>query len=399
MITKKIAKMKKNTTLHIKSIYILLFSMLLLSCSNNKQQKKASIQKIPVVKVLQRDVPIYSWYVGQIYGAKDIPIRARVEGFLESIEFKEGSKVTKGQLLYTIDPQSLEAASNVQKSKVAEAQTHLAKARADLDRIKPLAESKAVSQSDLDASQAAYDAALSSLRAAKANLRSSDINLSYTQVLSPIDGIIGKTNARVGEFVGREPNPVILNTVSEISSVIVKFSITEAQFIKLSRSYRERIKEGTLKEDEKSGVQLQLADESIYKHKGKIDFVDRNIDQNTGSILVQASFPNPDRLLRPGLYSKVRVLTDIKYDAIVIPQRCIMELQGQYSVYVVNDSNKVETRMINLSYKAGDLAAVTEGLTVGDRVVIDALQKVRSGIKVSPIDTVFQSKVFKLKTE
>ncbi len=388
--------MEKSQIYRISSFIII--AVLLLGC-NNKQQKKAPIQEIPVVKVIQRDVPIFSWYVGQIYGAKDIPIRARVEGFLESIEFQEGSKVTKGQLLYTIDPQSLEAASNVQKSKVAEAQTNLAKARADLDRIKPLAESNAVSQSDLDASQAAYDAALASLRAAKANLKSSDINLSYTQVLSPIDGIIGKTNARVGEFVGRDPNPVILNTVSEISSVIVKFSITEAQFIKLSRSYRERIKEGSLREDEKRGVQLQLADESIYDYEGKIDFIDRNIDQNTGSILVQASFPNHDRLLRPGLYSKVRVQTDMKYDALIIPQRCIMELKGQYSVYVVADSNMVETRKIDVAYKAGDLAAVTEGLKVGDKVVIDALQKVRNGLKISPIDTVFQSKVFKLKTE
>lgn len=372
--------------------------MLLVNCSNQQQQKEAPIQEIPVIKVIKRDVPIYSWYVGQIYGAKDIPIRARVEGFLESMEFKEGSRVTKGQLLYTIDPQSLQAASNVEKSKVAEAQTNLAKARADLDRIKPLAESKAVSQSDLDASQAAYDAALASLRAAKANLKSSDINLSYTQVLSPIDGIIGKTNARVGEFVGRDPNPVILNTVSEISSIIVKFSITEGQFISLARRYSNSEKDKK-QVREPTTVQLQLADESIYEYEGKIDFVDRSIDQNTGSILVQASFPNPDKLLRPGLYSKVKVQTDTEYDAIIIPQRCIMELQGQYSVYVVNDSNMVETRKIDVAYKAGDLAAITEGLIVGDRIVIDALQKVRNGINISPIDTVFQSKVFKLKTE
>ena len=372
--------------------------MLLVNCSNQQQQKNAPIQKIPVIKVIEHDVPIYSWYVGQIYGAKDIPIRARVEGFLESIDFQEGSKVTKGQLLYTIDPQSLEAASNAQKSKVAEAQTNLVKARADLDRIKPLAESKAVSQSDLDASQAAYDAALASVRAAKANLRSSDINLSYTRVLSPIDGVIGKTNARVGEFVGRDPNPVILNTVSEISTVIVKFSITEAQYIKLARRIHNNRKNGE-EEIEPTTVQLQLADESMYAYDGNVDFIDRNIDQNTGSIMVQASFPNPDRLLRPGLYSKVKVRTDIKRNAKIIPQRCIMELQGQFSVFIVTDSNIVENRIIKVAYKSGDLAAITEGLNIGDRIVIDALQKVRGGLEISPIDTVFQSKVFKLKTE
>ncbi len=388
--------MKKQTILHIKSIFVLLLSMLLFNCSNNQQQKEVPIQKIPVVKVIVHDVPIYSSYVGQIYGKKDIPIRARVEGFLESIDFQEGSKVTKGQLLYTIDPQSLEAASNAQKSKVAEAQTNLSKARADLDRIKPLAESKAVSQSDLDAAQAAYDAALANLKAAKSNLRSSNINLSYTKVLSPIDGIIGKTEAQVGEFVGKDPNPVILNTVSQIDSIIVKFSITEAQYITFARRFGNK-KKNNIDVNGHTGVELQLADESIYKYNGKIDFIDRNIDQNTGSILIQATFPNPERLLRPGLYSKVKVQTDMKRNAIVIPQRCIMEMQGQFSVFVVTDSNKIVMRHITVAYKSGDLAAITEGLEPDERIVIDALQKVRAGMTIVPIDTVFQSKVFKLK--
>ncbi len=384
------------------STFLVFFGIVFIvaSCSQKKQKQKViPVLEIPVVEVIKHDVPIYNWYVGQIHGAKDIPIRARVEGFLESMDFQEGSRVTKGQLLYTIDPQSLEAASNAEKSKVAEAQTNLSKAQADLDRIKPLAESKAVSQSDLDAAQAAYDAALSSLRAAKSNLRSSDINLSYTKVKSPIDGIIGKTNARVGEFVGREPNPVILNTVSEIETVIVKFSITEAQFIEISRRHRKNVKAGKVQEEEYPGIELQLADESMYEYTGTIDFVDRNIDQNTGSILVQASFPNTDRLLRPGFYSKVKVLTDMKRDAIIVPQRCIMELQGKYSVFVISDSNTVVNRNIEIAYKAGDLAAVTNGLNVGDKVVIDALQKVRGGQTVKPVVTAFKSQAFNLNEE
>jgi membrane fusion protein (multidrug efflux system) len=367
------------------------------SCGNDKKQGPPPKQKIPVVKVVKRDVPIYTEYVGQIYGQKDIPIRARVEGFLESIEFQEGSKVKKGQLLYTIDPQSLEAATNAQKSQVTAAQTALSKARADLDRIKPLAEANAVSKSDLDAAQAAYDAAVADLNAAKSNLRSSHIDLSYTQVKSPIDGIIGKTMARVGEFVGREPNPVILNTVSKTDTIIVKFSVTEAEYIRFAKRHIQKKKNGEISQNYKTEVQLQLADESFYEHKGHIDFVDRNIDESTGSILVQASFPNPDGLLRPGLYSKVKVLTDILRDAIVIPQRCVMELQGQNSVFVINDSNKVERRPITLGYKAGDLAAVTEGLKENERIVIDALQKVRNDMVIEPYDTVFVSRVFKFK--
>ena len=385
--------MKKNYFNLVLLMSILTFG--LLSCGTEQAQEQA-IQEIPVIKVIRHDVPIYSEYVGQIYGQKDIPIRARVEGFLETIDFKEGSKVDKGQLLYTIDPQSLAAASNAQKSQVTAAQTELSKARADLDRIKPLAATNAVSQSDLDAAQAAYDNAIASLNAAKANLKSSNIDLSYTKVLSPITGVIGKTMARVGEFVGKNPNPVILNTVSKTDTIIVKFSVTEAQFLTIAKRRIEKFNKGEITEKGKENlpVQLKLADESIYSHPGKIDFVDRNIDENTGSILVQASFPNPNGLLRPGMYSKISVQTDLAKNAIIIPQRCIIELQGQYSVFVVNDSNKVVSRTIVLAYKSGDLAAISSGLEPGEIIVIDALQKVHTNMIINPKDTTFTSKVF-----
>ncbi len=377
---------------------LLLISLFFMSsCNDDKKQGPTPLQEIPVVKVIKMDVPIFNSYVGQIYGKKDIPIRARVEGFLESIDFKEGSRVKKGQLLYTIDPQSLEAASNAQKSQVTAAQTELSKARSDLDRIKPLAEANAISQSDLDAAQAAYDAAVANLNAAKANLKSSNIDLSYTQVRSPIDGIIGKTNARVGEFVGKDPNPVILNTVSETDTMIVKFYVTESQYLKIAKRNIERRKAGELREGENPPVELELADGSTYNNSGKIDFINRNIDQNTGSILVQASFPNPDGLLRPGLYSKVKAQTDFVRNAIIIPQRCIVELQGQFSVFIVNDSNKIESRTIKIAVKSGDLAAISEGLSPDERIVIDALQKVNDGMTIIPLDTVFKSKVYPIK--
>ncbi len=386
--------MKKN---YFKIVMIMSFVALVLSSCNDEEVKQQTPQEIPVVKVIKHDVPIFSEYVGQVYGQKDIPIRARVEGFLESIEFQEGSRVEKGQLLYTIDPQSLAAASNAQKSQVTAAQTELSKARADLDRIKPLAATNAVSKSDLDAAQAAYDNAMANLNAAKSNLKSSNIDLSYTQVKSPITGVIGKTMARVGEFVGKDPNPVILNTVSKTDTIIVKFSVTEAQFLTIAKRRIEKINTGEIKDHYDHadlGVQLMLADESIYDFPGKIDFVDRNIDENTGSILVQASFPNPNGLLRPGMYSKVNVQTDMAKNAIIIPQRCVIELQGQYTVFIVNDSNKVVSRPITIAYKSGDLAAISEGLEQGERIVIDALQKVQTGTLINPKDTTFTSKTF-----
>lgn len=373
-------------------LILLVFFVLFVTSCNQKQQK-APVPEIPVIEVIQKDVPIYEEFVGEIFGEKDIPIRARVEGFLEGIHFEEGFKVNRGQLLYTIDPKPLEARVNAQQSHVAEAETMLAKAKSDLDRYKPLAEKNAVSKSDLDAAQAQYDAALSSLEAAKANLKSAQIELGYTKIYSPLTGIIGKTQAKVGDFVGRDPNPVILNVVSKTDHVKVIFFITEADYLELFREVSETGQVKRAKQREEGALELILADGSVYNHKGRVDFIDRGIDATTGSVLVQANFPNPDFMLRPGLFAKVKVEMDRITDAILVPQRCVMELQGQYSVYIINDSSKVEARQIKTGEKIGDLWLVNEGLNAGEKIVIDALQKVRTDMVVNPALTEFQSQI------
>ena len=386
----------------IKLSQLLILSILLIilvaGCTENKNVE-TRIQEINVVEVQQKDIPIYREFVGEIFGNKDIPIRARVDGVLEGIYFEEGFKVKKGQLLYAIDPQQQESRVNAQKSKVAEAETVLAKAKSDLDRYLPLAEQNAVSKSDLDAKQAQYDAALSSLEAAKANLKSAEIELGYTKILSPINGIIGKTKAKVGDYVGRDPNPVILNTVSETDEVRVNFYLTETDYLQIFRRIvEERNITGKIREtkndisNENRTIELLLSDGSTYEYKGTVDFIDRGVDPSTGTILVECLFPNPDLILRPGLYAKVKVKMEDRTDAILIPQRCVMELQGQYSVYVVNAENKIEARQIAPGQKVGDYLLVNEGLQPGEKIVIDALQKVRSEMEISPVVTEFQSK-------
>lgn len=371
------------------------FFLLFTSCKEKTQVGPPPPPEIQVVEVIQKDVPLFKEFVGQVYGQKDIPIRARVEGFLEGIHFKEGLMVKKGQLLYSIDPIPFQAKVNSQKSKLAEAETMLVKARNDLNRIRPLAEKNAVSKSDLDAAQAEYDAALSSVAAAKANLRSAEIELGYTTIKSPITGMIGRTLARVGDFVGREPNPVILNTVSKTDSVRVTFFLTESEYLFISRKFQNEIKKEArrkLKEEEKSKLELILSDGSVYNHAGTTDFIDRSVDANTGSILVQATFPNPDFLLRPGLYAKVKVNLETVKGALLVPQRCVMELQGQYSVYIVNAENKIESRHIIPGERFGDLWLIKEGLKPGDKVVLEGLQKVSEGMEIKPAITVFKSK-------
>jgi membrane fusion protein (multidrug efflux system) len=392
----KYLKMNKLKSVSHKFGLMLFLLVIIASCSE-KQAAQAPIQEISVVEAIQKEVPVYKEFVAEVYGEKDIPIRARVEGMLEGMHFDEGFPVKKGQLLYSIDPKPLQARVNSMQSHVAEAETNLAKAKSDLDRYKPLAEINAVAQSDLDAKQAQYDAAISSLNAAKSNLESTKIELGYTKIYSPITGIIGKTKAKVGDFVGRDPNPVILNVVSETNNVKVNFFITESEYLQV---FRERSKERErenlktyerIKQESKKNLQLILSDGSLYNYKGSVDFVDRGVDATTGSILVQANFENPEFLLRPGLFAKVKVEMQMIPDAILVPQRCVIELQGKYSVFVVNDSSKVEARQIETGHKIDDYITVSEGLKAGEKVVIDALQKVQSGMAVKPNLIEFQS--------
>ncbi len=384
--------MKNLSIFMLKLCLSLLITFSIFSCAE-KEKQVAGPQEITVVKVEQKDVPIYKEFVGQVYGYSDIPIRARVSGFLEGIHFSEGLPVSKGQLLYTIDPEPFQAQVAASESQLAEAKTGLAKAKSDLNRIEPLAKINAVSQSDLDAALAEYDASLAYVNAMKANLHFSKINLSYCWMESPLNGVIGKTKARVGEFVGMDPNPVILNTVSTIDTVRVEFFLTEANYIALAREYESVKEEYSLADREKrSNLSLILADGSRFKYKGYVNFINREVDPETGSLLVESTFPNPDKLLKPGQYAKVVVkMTDAK-DALLIPQRCVSELQGQYSVFIVDGDNKIQNKQVKIGEQVGDMQIIKSGLTITDKVVIDALQKVRSDMTVVPKVIDFESK-------
>jgi membrane fusion protein (multidrug efflux system) len=379
----------------MKKYPILLIALVFLYSCGEKTPKQAPPPDIAVVEVIQDSVAIKKDFVGQIYGEVDIPIRARVSGFLEGIHFWEGFRVNKGQLLYTIDQQPFEAEVARQMSVLAEAKTKLVKAESDLNRYKPLAEINAVAQSELDAAQAQYDAALSYVDAANASVQLARINLGYCRMYSPIDGVIGKTKAKVGEFVGQDPNPVILNTVSQIGNVRVEFFLSESDFLALSRERVENLRKMADKskvETQKGTLELILADGLVFDQKGSVDFLDREVDPNTGAILIQASFPNPDNILRPGLFARVRAVMDRITDAILVPQKCITEIQGTYSVYKVDADNKIVFQPVTIGERLGDMWIIEEGLQKGDRVVLEGLQFVREGVVVNPVLTRFESK-------
>lgn len=378
----------------MKKIYLLfLSSAFLFSCAKGDKQQAMPPQSFEVYEIHTESVPLYEEFVGQVYGEKDIPIRARVEGFLTGIHFKEGQRVTEGQLLYSIDPEPFREKVVAEKSKVSEAQTVLVQSESDLRRIEPLAAMAAVSQQELDMAVSKRDAAQSSLEAAKANLNIAKINLGYCKMYAPIEGIIGKTNAREGEFVGRDPNPVILNTVSQLRNIRFQFFLSENDYLKIAREYIERTETKIERSDSADvGLRLILADGKEFPEDGKIDFIDRNIDASTGSILIQATFPNPDRLIRPGQFARIRVEFSRADNAILIPQKCALELQGQYSVYVVNAENKLENRQIRVGETVGEFYLVREGLNSGEKILMEGLQRARQDLEIIPNVTEFQSK-------
>ena len=374
------------------SILIIVVSLFVFTSCKEKEAPVLPPQKINVYQVVPKTVPIYEEFVGQIYGEKDIPIRARVDGYIEGIHFEEGSRVKKGDLLYVIDPAPFVEAVVAKQSMVAQAKTMLAQTESDLKRIKPLAAIDAVSQRELDMAQAQRDAAVSSLDAAKADLNVANINFSYTKIVSPIDGVIGRTLAREGEYVGKDPNPVILNTVSNIESIRVQFFLSENEYLRAARSYADESKNKIQRNKDVVEVQLILSDGSLYDQIGKIDFIDRNVDSSTGTILLQASFPNPKGIIRPGQFARVKLkIMDVK-DAIIIPQKCLTELQGQYSVLVVNAENKVETVQVTIGEKIPGFTIIKDGLKSGDQLILEGLQKARPGMEVIPVVTEYENK-------
>lgn len=342
---------------------------------------------VKVVEVLQADVPVNQEFVGQVYGMFDISIRSRVEGFLEGIHFEEGRRVKKGQLLYTIDPQPFVAKVNGFKGQLAEANTMLVKAESDLVRIEPLAKINAVSQSDLDAAIAQRDAAQASVEAARAALESSQIELGYTRIYSPIDGVIGMTEAYPGDYVGRGFGEAVLNEVSRIDTVRVNFHLPEELYLELVRPFLEsRDSVRIQRSEDQQGLTLILSDGTEYPEQGKLLFVNRQVDATTGTILIQATFPNPSLVLRPGQFARIKATIDVHENGLLIPQRCVKELQGNYSVFVVNQDNTLEFREIEVgSTYATSYYLVTSGLSPGDQVVYEGLQMVRSGSKVNPL--------------
>lgn len=364
---------------------VLLAGAVILAGCSADEQAPAAVMSIGVVEVEQRDTRITQEFVGQTRGSTDIPIRARVEGFLESRNFREGGEVEEGQLLYTIDARPFLAKVVEAEGRLAESRTMLAKSRADLARIRPLAEMKAVSQQDLDAAVAQRDASLGSVKASEAQLELANIELGYASIHSPINGYIGISQAEVGEFVGSPPNPVVLNYVSLTDPIRVRFSINERDFLRLSRELSARRSQQGEKpsgEETRNSVELILADGSLHDHLGKVVATDAAMNPQTGTFMLEADFPNPDAIVIAGQFARVRIVIDVLKDALLIPQRAISELQGTFRVFVVGDDGAVKLTAVELGPQVGPMVVIESGLAAGEKVAVEGLLRLREGMMV-----------------
>ncbi len=334
--------------------------------------------QIPVVEVIERDQPITLEMVGQTLGSSDIPIRARVEGVLDSIHFVEGRAVAKDDLLYTIDPRPFQAKVVEAQGRLAEARTLLAKSNADLNRIRPLAEMKAVSQQDLDGAVAQYEAAIGSVTAVQAQLEQVEIELGYTRIHSPIEGRIGLSKAKVGEFVGQAPNPVVLNFVSQTDPIRVRFAIDERRYLMFARQLR-FADEG----QETAGARLKmiLADGTVHEYEGHTVATDAAVNPTTGTFTLEADFPNPDNVIVAGQFGRVRAVVETRRNALLIPQRCISELQGKFRVFALTPDGRVQLRDVQPGPRIGSLQIIESGLEPGERVALEGAL-LKDGMKV-----------------
>jgi len=371
----------------IRPFLALIATVLSVAACEQEAPREAPPLEVAVLKVEARDIPLYLDMVGQTQGSVDIPIRARVDGVLEEMHFLEGRPVTKGQLLYVIDSRPYQSQVAEAEGRLAQARTGLAKASSDLDRIRPLAEMDAVSKQDLDGAIAQFEAAEGAMQAAIAQVDQAEIQLSYTRIKAPVAGLIGITRAKVGEYVGRSPNPVVLNVVSRTDPIRVRFSINEREYLQFSRRLASEMRNIDTKDATDAELQLILADSTIHPQRGRIVTFNAAIDPTTGTLTLEADFPNPERLVLPGQFARVRGMVEMRSGAIAVPQRAVMETQGLFQVAVVADDNTVELRRVEMGPRTDGLWIVDSGLKVSERIALEGLQRLRTGMSVVPTDS------------
>jgi membrane fusion protein (multidrug efflux system) len=346
------------------------------ACGGKPAAPPPAPTEVFVTPVVQQDVPVVKEWIGTLQGTVNAEIRPKVQGYLLRRLYAEGSLVRKGQILFEIDPRQFQAALDQATGTVGRASAFLAKTNVDVDRYTPLVAQKAISQQELDNALAARDEATAALAAAKANQDQANLNLQWSRVTSPIDGVAGIAKGQVGDLVDGQ---VVLTTVSSVDPIKVEFPISEQEYMSAAGRMNEAVESG----QSKIALELVLADGTLYAEKGVATALNRQVDVKTGTITVLGEFPNPGRLLRPGQYAKVRAVVSERKGALLVPQRAVSELQGSFLVGVVKPDGTADVRSVVPGPRFGKLWVIDKGLEPGDQVVVEGLQFVRTGTKVT----------------
>ena len=361
-------------------------ALLLLAAGCDKQQAAPPAPPVvQVVSVAQRDVPIYMEWIGSLDGDVNAVIRPQVTGYLIKQNYREGDLVKKGQALFEIDPRTFQAAVEEAKGLRAQQVARYDTTRANLARIKPLAAMNAVSQKDLDDATGSDLSAKAALEAAEASLQTAKLNLGFTKIASPVTGIAGIAKAQIGDLLSPSM-PTELTTVSNVDPIKVYFNISEREYLRVAAAAK-----AAGKKPEHVPLELFLVDGSLYPFPGQTSVLNRQVDVSTGTFKVAALFPNPQNLLRPGQYGRVRATMAMEKGALLVPQRAVTEVQGRYLVAVVGADNKVDIRPVAVGERIGSDWIISKGLQAGEQVIAEGTQKVRAGMTVGPKPFVFEA--------
>ncbi len=360
-------------------ILLAVFALAMIGCGRTQAAGAPPPPEVRVATVIQQDVPVYSEWVATLDGYVNAEIRPQVSGYIIKQDYKEGSLVHKGQVLFEIDPRPFRAALDRAKGDLAQAQAQLGKSTLDVERDTPLAEARAIAKSQLDNEIQARLGAKAAVESSKAAVEQAELNLEWTKVISLVDGIAGIAQVQIGNLVG--PNAV-LTSVSQVEPIKAFFPISEHEYVLVQKSNAISAKH-TSSFFGKS-LELILTDGSVHPQKGKILLADRQVDSSTGTIRIVAAFPNPGNVLRPGQYGRVRVETNMKNGALLVPQSAVAQSQGSYQVAVVGSDHKVSVRTVKPGETVGTMWVIDEGLKPGEQVAVEGLQQLKEGTTVIP---------------
>lgn len=353
---------------------------LLGGCASKTEAAPPPPPEVQVVNIEQKDVPVYGEWVAILDGYVNADIRPQVSGYLMKQNYREGSLVHKGDVLFEIDPRPFTAALQQTQGQQAQAEAQLSKTTLDVQRDTPLAKQSAIPQAQLDNDIQANAAATAVVAASKAQVAQARLNLEFTKVRSLVDGVAGLAKGQIGDLVGPTS---LLTTVSQLQPIKVYFSISEQEYLPFAARISE-ITSGKRVAGTNKTLELILADGSVYPHKGSILIADRQVDLKTGTIRFAGTFDNPGGILRPGQFARVRLPTALAKNALLVPQRAVMETQGSYQVAVVTPDNKASIRPVTVGARVGDMWIIKNGVQPSERVIVEGSQKVREGSPVVP---------------